>query len=117
MMNRIFNLHERTEKFSLMVIELAKQISENTITKIFISQLVRAATSVGANYCEANNAISKRDFKNKIGICRKEAREVQYWLKMIGDTFSVFQKESAKLEIEAKELNLIFSTIYQNTHS
>ena len=54
-----------------------------SITLPLISQLVRAGTSVGANYCEADDAVSKKDFRHMISICKKEARESKYWLRMI----------------------------------
>lgn len=70
-----YNLEDRTIKFSEEIIELVKKVQLDTINKPIINQLVRSATSVGANYCEANGASSKKDFKNKIHICKKEAIE------------------------------------------
>jgi len=78
-----FDLEERTALFGEAVIQFAKRIPVNPVTKPLINQLVRAGTSVGANYCEADDAVSKKDFKNKIGACRKEARETKLWLRMI----------------------------------
>ncbi len=68
----IYDLEERTKNFSKNIIILLFEIRKNEINKNIISQLVRSATSIGANYCEANNASSKKDFRNKIFICRKE---------------------------------------------
>lgn len=68
-----FDLEERTALFGEAVINFAKQLSRNPVTTPLVSQLVRAGTSVGANYCEADDAVSEKDFKNKIGTCRKEA--------------------------------------------
>ena len=76
-----------------------------------ISQLVRAATSVGANYCEANDACSKKDFRHKIGICRKEAKESKHWLRMVAAAEDELRGDARKLWQEAKELNMIFSAI------
>ena len=73
-----FDLEERTAVFGEAVIRFAKNIPKNPVTTPLISQLVRAGTSVGANYCEADDAVSKKDFKNKIGTCRKEARETSF---------------------------------------
>ena len=78
-----YDLEERTALFGGRIIQFVKRIQPTYITKPLINQLIRSATSVGANYCEADDAVSKKDFINKIGICRKEARETKHWLKMI----------------------------------
>jgi len=79
--------------------------------KNIISQILRSATSVGANYCEANNAISKKDFKNKIFICRKEIQETKYWLELLALTNTEKTNDLRKLWKEAHELSLIFNKI------
>lgn len=66
-----YDLEKRTSKFGGDVILFCRKLSQDTITKPLISQLIRSATSVGANYMEANAASSKKDFKNKIHICKK----------------------------------------------
>ena len=68
----VFDLEERTARFGEDVIGFARTVPENAVTKRLISQLVGAATSVGANYCEADDAVSKKEFRYKIGICKKE---------------------------------------------
>ena len=73
-----YDLKCRTENFGKSIIELVKTLPENYITIPLIDQLVRSATSVGANYCEADNAHSKKDFKHKISICKKESRETKH---------------------------------------
>ena len=78
-----YDLEERTAKFGEDIIKFAQKIPKNTITLPIISQLVRAGTSVGANYCEADDAELGKDFKHKIGICKKEARETKHWLRMV----------------------------------
>lgn len=78
-----FDLEERTGEFGRNVIELCKRIPQDTISRPIISQLVRSATSIGANYAEAIAASSRKDFANKIYIARKEAQETRHWLKMI----------------------------------
>jgi four helix bundle protein len=78
-----FDLEERTAAFGEQILGLVKHIPRSPMNDPLVSQLVRAATSVGANYCEANDSVSKKDFRNKIGICRKESRETQHWLRMI----------------------------------
>ena len=83
-MNNASNkLEERTLNFSQSIITLCKKIPETAITKPLIVQLLRSATSVGANYAEANNAASRNDFRNKIFISKKEASETKYWLKIL----------------------------------
>jgi len=77
-----------------------------------VSQVIRSSTSVGANYCEANGASSKKDFRNKIHICKKEIQETKYWLELLGEVVSENQKASLrKLWKEAHELTLIFNKI------
>lgn len=106
-----YNLEERTAKFAENIIKFAKKIPKNVITLPIIGQLVKAGTSVGANYCEADDAESKMDFKHKIGICKKESRETKYWLRVVATTVNELKEEARILWQEAKELNLIFNSI------
>ncbi|NMB92439.1 MAG: four helix bundle protein [Parcubacteria group bacterium] len=88
-----YNLEKRTKLFGIEVIRFVNSISKNNINAIIINQLVRSATSIGANYCEANGASSKRDFKNKIYICKKEARETKYWLELLSQTNTRYREK------------------------
>ena len=106
-----YNLEERTAKFGEKIIEFAKKLQNNTINKPLISQLIRSATSIGANYCEANGACSKKDFKNKIYICKKESKETMFWLRIISKSEPTLKKTATKLWEESKELTMIFSKI------
>jgi len=106
-----YNLEERTKKFSIEIINFAESINKNNITIPIINQLIRSATSIGANYCEANGASSKKDFKNKIYICKKEARETKYWLELLVQTNTAYREKIRLLWQEAHELTLIFSKI------
>ena len=106
-----YDLEERTAKFGENIIDFAKRLKENTISKPLISQIIRSATSIGANYMEANQASSKKDFKNKIHICRKESNETKHWLRMISKANPDKNEECRKLWKEAHELTLIFSKI------
>ncbi len=81
-----YDLEDRTKLFSKKIIGLLIKIKRNSINDNIVSQLIRSATSVGANYCEANGATSRKDFKNKIFICRKEIQETKYWLELIAET-------------------------------
>jgi len=112
---RQFDLEERTAAFGNAVILLAKTVPLTPITRPLVSQLVRSATSVGANYCEADDAESRADFKHKIGICKKEAREARHWLRMLVTAVPEARVQARPLWQEAKELNLIFNAIVRTT--
>ncbi len=109
--NSKYDLEERTAKFGEDMIKFAKTIPKNSITLPLISQLVRAGTSVGSNYCEADCAESRKDFEHKLGICKKESKESKHWLRMISTAVSELKDDARKLWKEANELNLIFSAI------
>ena len=110
-----YDLEERTVRFAERIIELCRKVPSNPITLPVINQLIRAATSIGANYAEANGASSKKDFKNKIFICKKEARETKYWLRLLAKAAPSLKEECAACFKEAQELTLIFSKIAQST--
>ena len=110
-----FDLEEQPAVFGEAVIHFARAVAKNPVTTPLISQLVRSGTSVGANYCEADDAVSKKDFKNKIGTCRKEARETKLWLRMIATAEPELKTEARKLWQEAKELHLIFAAIWRKS--
>ncbi len=108
-----FDLEERTARFGETIIAFAKKVPVTPVTRPLIDQLVRAGTSVGANYCEADDSEFKKAFRNKACTCRKEARESKHWLRMIacaGDTDEL-KVEARVLWQEAKELHLIFAAI------
>ncbi len=110
-MRKEYDLEERTAVFGEDIITFAKKVPKNVITIPLIGQLVKAGTSVGANYCEADDAESKKDFRHKIGICKKESRESKFFLRMIAHAEPKLKEEAAVLKQEAKELNLIFGSI------
>lgn len=107
--HRKYDLAERTAKFAEAVLDLANSLPRGAVTNPLISQLVRAATSVGANICEANDAVSRKDFRNKIGTCRKEASETKYWLRMIASAVPEVAARARTLWKEAHELHLILA--------
>jgi len=78
---------------------------------------VRAGTSVGANYCEADCAETRKDFEHKLGICKKESKETKHWLRMIAMAAPELKDESRKLWQEANELNLIFTAIVKKSRN
>ena len=106
-----YDLEERTAKFSEDVIDFLKNIKRNLLNESILKQLIRSATSVGANYCEVNNASSKNDFRNKIYICKKEINETKYWFRVLTKIDSGLKDKTRKLWQEAQELNLIFQKI------
>ncbi len=108
---RIYDLGERTACFGENIIDFLNTIVSNPISRPLISQLVRSATSIGANYMEADGAESKKDFRHKIAICKKESKETMHWLRMIEKTNPSKKDNCAKLSQEAHELALIFSSI------
>ncbi len=106
-----YDLEERTGKFGKNVIIFVKSIKNDEINKPLINQIIRSATSIGANYMEADGAESGRDFKHKISICKKESKETKHWLYMIAVAIPEKVEECRVLWKEAHELTLIFSTI------
>ena len=110
-----YDLEERVGLFGESVIVFLKSLNKTIINQPLIIQLVKSSTSIGANYMEANQASSKRDFQNKISYCRKEANETKHWLRMIAKSNPQQLKESRTLWKEAHELTLIFSKIYQSS--
>jgi four helix bundle protein len=110
-----FNLEERTAILGETVIEFCLRLPSNPVAGPVISQLVQAATSIGANYCETDDAESKKDFRHKIALCRKESRETKYWCRMIAKAVPGEKSVARMPWQEAKELNLIFSRIVRTT--
>jgi four helix bundle protein len=109
--DRVYDLEERTARFGETVIDFAKTIPQNPVTNRLIAQLVGAATSVGANYVEADDAVSKKEFLKNIGTCQKEARETKHFLRMAVRAVPELKPQARKVWLEAKELHLIFSKI------
>jgi four helix bundle protein len=106
-----YDLSERTAKFGEAVIDFVKTIKESNISRPIISQLIRSATSIGANYMEADCAESKKDFRHKIGICKKESKETLHWLRMLARAEVGSQEVCRNLYRECHQLVLIFSAI------
>jgi len=93
---RVYDLEDRTARFGEAIIDFAKTIPQSAVTSRIISQLVGAGTSVGANYLEADDAVSKKEFLKYIGTCRKEARETKHFLRMIVRAVAGTQSRSSK---------------------
>ena len=106
-----YDLEERTFKFARYAVRLCKGLPKTVIEGEIAKQSVRAATSVGANYIEANEALSKKDFLMRIKICRKEAKESGYWLRLIEVSNPNVKNEQDMLLKESIELTKIFGSI------
>ncbi len=108
-----YDLEERTAIFSEELIEFCKKLPKHFISIPLTNQLIRSGTSIGANYREANGASSRKDFGNKIYLCKKEAKETYYWLRLLLKSCdnNVSLTECRNLLKEVHELSLIFSKI------
>ena len=113
--NRNYDLAERTACFGETVVKFAKTIRLNAVTRPLVTQLVRSGTSVGANYCEADEAGSRKEFCYRISVCSREVRETKHWLRMLAAASPTDKEASRMLWKEAHELNLIFSSIFRKT--
>ena len=110
-----YDLEDRTYNFSKTLIKFIKTIQIQTINENVIKQLLKSGTSIGANYRETNGAESKKDFRHKIAICKKESKETQYWLKLLF-VCNPEKKEDGKILLqEIKELILIFAKIHKSS--
>ena len=107
------DLLERTARFGESIITFAKRVPKSRENDPLVSQLVRAGTSVGANYCEVDDPLSRKDYLKSIGICRKESKETKFWLRMVVAAVPDLKGAARPLWREAKELNLIFGSIFR----
>ena len=112
--SRVFDLEERTARFGETIVAFAKRVPVNPVTTRIITQLVDAGTSVGSNYCEADDAGSRKEFQYRISLCKRESRETRHWLRMIVAAVPDLRDEARGLWQEAKELNLIFGAIHRS---
>ena len=106
-----FNLEERTAVFGERIVRFAKTIPRNPITERLISQIVGAGTSVGANFCEASDSMSKKDFRHSAKRCIQEAKETRHFLRMIVAAEQSLAEEARVLYCEATELILILGSM------
>jgi four helix bundle protein len=111
----VYDLEERTACFGETIVRFAKKLPHSPVNNRLIDQLVGAGTSVGANYCEADDGVSKPDFKHRIGTCRKEAREAKFFLRMVAVAEPALKSEGREIWREAPALHRIFSRIWRNT--
>lgn len=109
--NKPYDLEERTLEFAKGIIRLCKKLPKDTINLKLISQLINASGSVGANYREANEKLSKKDFVFRMKIARKECKESTYWLKLLKEANEKFKAEIDNFIKESQELRSIFTSI------
>jgi four helix bundle protein len=112
----VYDLEERTFQFAKDVSLLVKTLPKTTANIEDGRQLIKASGSVGANYREANESLSKKDFIMRIKICRKEAKESAYWLRLTNETNKLDNADEAlRLIQEANELKKLFSSILEKS--
>jgi len=110
-----FDLEDRTLEFAKRIIKMCKELSNNTVNFKLVDQIIRSAGSIGANYREANDSLSKKDFLMRMKITRREAKETNFWLELIIEANPDFQSKIQTLLVESVELKKIFSTIINNS--
>ena len=107
------DLEERVARFGEAVVRFARKIPQGAVNNRLIDQLVGAGTSIGANYSEAKDAVSRKDFKNRVGTSRKESKETMFFLRMVAAAEDGLADEARGLWREARELNRIFGSIWR----
>ena len=108
---KAYDLEERTVKCAETIVTICQTIKQDAVTRPIINQLIRSATSIGANYAEANGASSKQDFRNKIFLCKKETQETRYWLRILTHALPSLKEGLFTITAECQELTLIFQKI------
>lgn len=121
-MNQVLNkkeydLEDRTARFAESVISFVRKIKITAVNKRLIEQIVGSSGSIGANYCEATEAESKKDFAHKIGIAKKEIKETRHWLRLFAQAEPEQKEELRNIWSEANQLLLIFSKILSTTRN
>ena len=111
------DLEERTARFGEAIIAFARQAPATAVTESLIRELVRSATHIGASCCQAGDAPSKRQFRNRINVCQRHSRQTQHWLRMIATAVPEKRDEARELWREARDLHLVFASIYQEKTS
>lgn len=111
------DLEERTTRFAKSVLFLCQKLTNNTINNRYVDQVIRSSGSIGANYREANEAISKKDLAHRIRISRKETKETHHWLELIAAANPGISTEVEMLLKESDELRNIFSSILSKVMS
>ena len=108
-----FDLEERTSIFGEQIVRFSKKIPRSPTNDRLINQIAGAGTSVGANFCEANDCVSKKDFRNTVKRCIKESKETRFFLRMIVASEPTLAAEARRLYREATELTRILATMHR----
>lgn len=106
-----YDLEDRTLNFAKNCIDLCKSLTKDNINNELTSQLIRSSSSIGSNYQEANDTITKKDFYHRIGVCRREAKESKYWLELLMHSTKKASDKIEPLVGEALQLARIFASI------
>lgn len=114
-MCKTFDLEERTALLAERMIDLVRKIQISSVNKRIVEQLVGSVGSIAANYCEANEAESKKDFIHKIGISKKECKETKLWIRLLARACPEIKEELKLHWKETQELLLIFSKIIRSS--
>jgi len=112
-----FDLEDRTAKFAESIIDLCKKNNVTPVNRRIIDQIVGSSGSIGANYCEASEAESKKDFRHKMSIAKKEIKETKHWLRLLARSNPEFKEELKIIWQETQELLLIFSKSIQTSNN
>lgn len=110
-----YDIHQRIYEFVIRVIKLVNSLPKTDSNSVFIQQLLRCATSIGANDQEADGALTKKDFTHCLTLVRKESKETIYWLKLISDTNPVIKPKMGAIIQEGQEIVSIVSSIINKT--
>jgi four helix bundle protein len=113
--NRYRDFENRTTEFAERIIRLCKALPKNTINRRLVDQIIRSSGSIGANYREANEALSKKDFIHRLRISRKEAKETEHWLELIKEANHEFTERMKNLFQEVREIRNILSAMIDKT--
>jgi four helix bundle protein len=113
--NKQYDLEERTLEFGKRIIRMCKVIPKSTINNVLVNQVMRSGTSIGANYREANETETKKDFCFRMRICRKEAKETIYWLNLIIEANPEITERIKPLIQETQELVKICAAIIEKS--
>lgn len=110
-MGSIDGIRERIRAFILLVIKFARKIPKDDVGRVFINQLLRASTSIGANFEESSEAQTNKDLLHKMSIVKKEAKETRYWIELVCVEYPILLSEGKNLIQENLELIKIFAAI------
>jgi four helix bundle protein len=112
-----FDLEKRTTEFAKSVIKVCKQLSGNSMNDRLVGQVVGSAGSIGANYREANDALGKKDFIQRLKISRREAKECMHWLELVLEANTEIAAEIQPVQKECEELKNILSAIINKSET